>query len=801
MSIKFFEQMQPEDKAGGKGLSLAKMYQKGINVPNGYVILADTFDEFLKENKIYNEIKNILINCNIEFEDNIDKASKEIEKIISKANISEKLKEEIIKYYDELNSEYVAVRSSAISEDGKEHAWAGQLETFLNINRDNIIENVKKCWISSFSSRAIFYRIKNTDIDNISVAVVVQKMVQSGISGVAFSVNPITNNSNELVIEAIIGLGEAIVSGKVTPDTYVVNKKENIIKGKEIKFQKTKLIKINNENEWVDIDGENNQKLDDERIKELSDTIQKLEKFYNFPVDVEWGVVENKIYILQCRPITTIRKDELVDKIKNAGDWKFYVSRKFNWFVENTEIYSTMEKFQKRVLGFFIPIGNYLCLNGDEYALESGFDVFEVYAKEDNFFEKFAQIEFDLIKEVKEYLEYLKNKNFKECSFEELSEEFEKFNDMYIKSFIPGMTRPDDFLVTKLEKELYNANFSKEKIELIFSKISTCPNYDVLSYSEEPLDLLKIALKKKNGEDIEGLLEEHIEKYAWIKGPVELEDTCFKKEEYLLRLENLLESNIEEKIKNIENVRKNNDIEYENILKENDFPLEIQKTIKAIRDFIFLRTYTTEYSDHLFYVARHTIFEEISKRINIETTDLIMLDDLEILQILKQQGNMDLKLKDILEKRKIGFAMIWLDNKVETVFGEESLKIQNEIAKMYKVLSTNNEEYSNIICGSVANEGKVRGKARVLNKYEDIYNVKKGDIIVATMTTPDYVSAMEKASGFITDEGGITCHAAILSREFNVPCIVGTINGTKEIKDGQLIELDAYSGKVYILDN
>lgn len=97
-------------------------------------------------------------------------------------------------------------------------------------------------------------------------------------------------------------------------------------------------------------------------------------------------------------------------------------------------------------------------------------------------------------------------------------------------------------------------------------------------------------------------------------------------------------------------------------------------------------------------------------------------------------------------------------------------------------------------------EEKAKGIARILNTYKDIYKVEKGDIIVATMTTPDYVSAMEKAAGFITDEGGITCHAAILSREFAVPCIVGTINGTKEIKDGKLIELDAYDGKVYILD-
>lgn len=156
-----------------------------------------------------------------------------------------------------------------------------------------------------------------------------------------------------------------------------------------------------------------------------------------------------------------------------------------------------MEKFQKELLGFFIPTENYLCLNGDEYALESGSNVFEKYSKENNFFERFANIEFDLVKDIKKYLEYLENKNFKECSFEELLLEFKKFNDMYIKSFIPGMTRPEEFLIDKLEKELENNNFSKKEIELIFSKISTCPNYDILSYSEEPLDLLKIALKRK----------------------------------------------------------------------------------------------------------------------------------------------------------------------------------------------------------------------------------------------------------------------------------------------------------------
>ena len=805
MSIKFFEEIKENDVVGGKGASLAKMLQNGFNIPNGYVIIADLFNEFLIQNNVKDKIQNLINKCSIDDENEIGIISRKIIQILDDCKISNGIVDDIINSYEKLNCKYVAVRSSATSEDGKNSAWAGQLETFLNVDKTNIIESVKKCWYSIFSPRALFYRIKNNDLSEIAVAVVVQKMVQSDISGIAFSINPTTNNKNEIIIESVLGLGEAIVSGKVTPDTYIINKEENTIKNKEIKLQKTKLIKENDNNEWVLIETGNLQKLDDEKIVELSSIIKSIEKFYGFPVDIEWGIEDNTIYILQCRPITTVKENELLEKIKESGNWKFYVARKFNWFVENTEIYASLEEYQKELLGFEIATQNYLCLNGDEYALDSDFEILcnklDSYLENDSdFFEKFAKIEFELVEEVKKYIEYLNNKDLNILSFEELYNEMDKFNNIYIKSFIPGMTRPEDYLIDRLEKELRKLEFNKEDIDNIFAKISTCPNYYPLSYSEEPLDLLKIALKVKNGADINKLIDEHVKKYSWIKGPVEFEDTAFTKEDYLERLNNLLNDNIEEKIENITKVRKENDIQYEKILEQYKFSLKAKNLIKAIRDFIFLRTYTTEYSDHLFFVGRHSIFKEISNRTNIPDQELIMLDDKEILDILKNQGVMSKEIKNTLEDRKKGFAMIWINGDVKTVFGDESLDLQNEIAGIYKISGTQeNSVDSNVISGSIANRGKVKGIARVLTTYKDIYKVQKGDIIVATMTTPDYVSAMEKAAGFITDEGGITCHAAILSREFNVPCIVGTVNATKEIKDGEMIELDAYSGKIYKL--
>ncbi len=230
-------------------------------------------------------------------------------------------------------------------------------------------------------------------------------MIQSNVSGVAFSINPINNNKNEIVIEAAWGLGESIVSGEVTPDTYVVNKEDNKIISKAIKNQKNKLVKDNEVNKYVNIENGNVQKLDDKSILELTNLIKEIHNFYGFPVDIEWGIENDKIYILQCRPITTIQENELVEKIKKSGNWKFYVSRKFNWFVENTEIYSTIEKYQKELLGFELTTQNYLCLNGDEYSLDSDFEMLcyklDNYFENDiNFFDKFAKIEFDLVDKV-----------------------------------------------------------------------------------------------------------------------------------------------------------------------------------------------------------------------------------------------------------------------------------------------------------------------------------------------------------------------------------------------------------------
>jgi pyruvate,water dikinase len=309
---KNFKELNKNDAniAGGKGASLGEMTQAGIPIPPGFVVLSTTFDEFIKEADLIQEVEAILATVDHKETHTVENASEKIQGLIKNAVTPEGIANEILSQFKELGSEYVAVRSSATAEDGQDHAWAGQLDSFLNTTEENLLEKVKHCWASLFTPRAIFYRFeKGLYATQISVAVVVQKMVQSEVSGIAFSVHPVTEDFNQLIIEAGYGLGEAIVSGSITPDSYVVEKSPRRIIDTNIADQKRAIVKSANGNDWITIDSDKSslQKLSDEQVLTLSEVILHIEKHYGFPCDIEWAFENNKFYIVQSRPITTLR--------------------------------------------------------------------------------------------------------------------------------------------------------------------------------------------------------------------------------------------------------------------------------------------------------------------------------------------------------------------------------------------------------------------------------------------------------------------------------------------------------------
>jgi len=322
--IREFSKLGKHDAAiaGGKGASLGEMTsafakatadkQAGhIPVPPGFVVLTSAFDQFLEETDLNAEVDSILDQVNHKEIHTVDDASGKIQDLIIRAKMPEDIKKEILNSFKNLGAKYVAVRSSASAEDSASAAWAGQLDSFLNTTEKDLLEKVQKCWASLFTPRAIFYRFeKGMHGEHISVAVVVQKMINSELSGIAFSVHPVTEDRNQLIIEAGFGLGEAIVSGSITPDSYVVEKEPRRIIDINVNMQIKALYRNQKGgNTWQDLSEEEGSKqvLSGKQILELSELILKIENHYNFPCDIEWAFENNKFYIVQSRPITTLK--------------------------------------------------------------------------------------------------------------------------------------------------------------------------------------------------------------------------------------------------------------------------------------------------------------------------------------------------------------------------------------------------------------------------------------------------------------------------------------------------------------
>lgn len=309
--IKSFQEINQKDVsiAGGKGSNLGELVKIDMPVPPGFVVLASAFERFLEKTNIYLEIRTIWHRIKIEDIESVEKNSEILRTLILEAKMPRDITKEISEAFDRLGAKYVAVRSSATAEDSKIDSWAGQLETYLNGTRENLIENVKKCWASLYGTKALFYRFKKgLEKKTVNIAVVVQKMIQADVSGICFTVHPIAQDKSQMVIEAAWGLGEMVVSGQITPDTYIVEKNNLNILDTNSHPQERMIIQAKENNQIVTVPQpkRDKQKLSEDQIKELAKLCLKIENYYKSPQDVEWAFFENKFYIVQSRPITAL---------------------------------------------------------------------------------------------------------------------------------------------------------------------------------------------------------------------------------------------------------------------------------------------------------------------------------------------------------------------------------------------------------------------------------------------------------------------------------------------------------------
>jgi phosphoenolpyruvate synthase/pyruvate phosphate dikinase len=637
---------------GGKGASLGEMVRAGMPVPAGFVILSAAFERFVDEAGLRKEIDALLDRVNPQETGAIEGVSQAIRSLILAADMPENIASEIRGRFSELGAEYVAVRSSATAEDSAAAAWAGQLDTFLNTAEGELLENVRKCWASLFTPRAIAYRFeKGFQTAGVSVAVVVQEMVQSEVSGTAFSADPVTGKRDRIVIEAGYGLGEAVVAGRMTPDSYVVGKDLVRILDKKVNMQKLGMFrKPGGGNEWRDIEESkrNLQKLPDGEILRLSELVLKIEDIFGFPCDVEWTYAGGEFFILQSRPITALASSE-------SG----LVRYKKTYTRENSLIaLQIWEEHQcrllKEVLGDVVPLS-----------------IFDVY---------------DGVAEVYYH---------------------ERIFDIW-----------GDLVTVKM----------KDDPSFVFRE---------MKYLGELVDKLEAAWKQGTLSSVQGLVELFdVAARAWVGVSVSY---------FLPSMTNMSG--------------------------------EAQALGMALRqrsvDFL-------EHTDHVIQNTLRSLYPELGDLVKYLSIEEVKRNDIPETKVLRER-----------QRHCIYFGFkLHVGKDVDELARENGILIERE-----PVPADASE-----LKGQTAMGGRARGRVRILRKKSEIPLLQEGEILVTAMTTPDYLPAMRKAAAFVTDEGGVTCHAAIVAREIGKPCVIGTGVATQALRDGDLVEVDADQGVVRILE-
>ena len=318
------------NRVGGKGANLAELARSGFKVPSAFLVTIDAYEHFVRINGISSRLKMLIHAVDLEDPNTLDTASTEIRSCFSAGQIPAEIQQAIHDAYLDLSGESavpVAVRSSATAEDLPGLSFAGQQDTYLNVvGIAGVLDAVKECWGSLWTARAIGYRARNAiPTEEIALAVVVQKMIASEVSGVLFTANPLSGRRDEMVIDASYGLGEAIVSGQVEPDNYAIDANHWQITHRKLGAKALAIIpRREGGTEQISRDVADQQALPDAQIHDLAQTAHRIAAHFGSPQDIEWAWADDQFYILQSRPITSLYP--LFESPLPPGDLRAYIS-------------------------------------------------------------------------------------------------------------------------------------------------------------------------------------------------------------------------------------------------------------------------------------------------------------------------------------------------------------------------------------------------------------------------------------------------------------------------------------------
>lgn len=844
-----FQEIKKEDvmTAGGKGANLGEMTAAGIAVPGGFVVTADAYKAFIKENHLEEMFRKELTEAGKDEAKLLD-AAKKFRHAISEGKLPEEVEKAVREKYAQLGEQArVAVRSSATAEDLPDASFAGQQETYLNVRGpEAVLTQIRNCYASLWGNRAVCYR-SNQGYDQLSVAlaVVIQKMVESEKAGVLFTVNPINQNPDEMQINASYGLGESVVSGKVTADSYLCDK-QGKVKSCQIGSKETQIIYADTQGTAAianaqctpdDVITSDAQKtpgdtaatkevavsekmrkarcLNDEEIAALCAEAVRIEKHYGCPMDIEWAIAGGSVYILQARAITTLHTDNAEEQKIIAGylegmqitgkaranmafqlekmpfayrplDYDYIIKinrQKAKIFQENGIILTSDPRIDDDGIQT-LPTSR-IKINGGIFKLFGTLKLLKNFAVCTEKCRTFLAEYEDEIGKMRQI--DFEQKNIKECG-EFLSYTLNLTGRLAYDRFKYALF--PSFIARDMEKAVQKVDKSYTKFDLFWGLNNKT--------SEVTRDIAELAGKIKEDKALAADLLQGANYQTLYKKYPEMQsafDSFLQKNGYksdyncycvdartLLENPDRLLHILQPLVATTETASGE---------KEQDFG-KLMEQLKAIYGSKYPALNERIEDFRYFHVVREetqylweTVFYYVRKC--LERTNMLLLSDTDY-----EHGVANLFAEELIAACERGSLSESDKEKIERRNSKHPLAQKVWDASKLLVFDADGD----VLKGVSGSTGTAIGKVCIIHGPEEFYKMQKGDVLVCQLTDPEWTPLFNLASAVVADTGSSLSHAAIVAREYGIPAVLGVGFATTRFKDGDTIKVDGDKGEV-----
>lgn len=775
------------DNCGNKTMFLSILKAKGYNIPLGVVI---DFEEF----------KTMVKNQGLDFD------------TISKLQIPDAIIDQI---YNVLpNSKMFAIRSSANVEDRRNISFSGKFNTFLNVQRDKdeIKEKIKECFLSLYTPENLaYYKKNNVALEKVQMNVIVQEMIDSNVSGILFTVNPTTGKDTQIVIEFSRGAGDT-VTGSVTPERIIYDWKEQ-------KYLEEPKINL----------------LGDTSIRRIINIALSLQQELGFPIDLEFGVYDSKLYIFQLRPITKIEyKDiyynfstpsnysysplvlsmnnkaygaafekfiNIVNTVYNVDKYKPTTFTKFSRFYWNVDqikkIYENIPGYVERYLDEKLRIQVDYLDNGIQN-FENRDKRIKVFSKDEKLFNNLKKEVSNIEKELQEEKENSAN------AITTMVEKYVRIKELivYIElielAYQMNLNSKYGTVLNRAEIDsltlgVEDKHLNEPKLYMWDVSRKIKKDKEAYKFFEDNLDaeVFYLYRKDKNNPQIKEFLTDFIDRYGHYF--FNTNDIIFPTyEEEILRIIKMFRDilDLDDSYDPLQTFKEENN-KYEETLKTLQEEVKPAQYKNALKQIEYVRNIVSiKYEAN--YIALCTLASLRKELLNVGRNfkDNYFLDDENDILYLEYNDIMDNinpdSIKSITSINKIFFNSFRNYSPQEDIFPCEKQQMQLD--------------YRKIIQGVGASFGKVRARACVVNSVEDAKKFRKADILVTKYLDADVLGNINvsQASGIVTEYGGVLCHFAINAREARIPCAVDVKDATTTIRNGEIITLNGDTGEVII---